>query len=113
MLGSLSDAPNNLTVPRGHLAAFECHAPDSLPLPHVTWFKDSERVLLSRRVLVSQETGTLFIRNVSAMADEGAYHCMLENTAGAVNSTEARLTIRDAESKRKYMSTFHTGADPG
>ena len=52
---------------------------------------------------MSQETGTLFIRNVSAMADEGAYHCMLENTAGGVNSTEARLTIRDAESKRKYI----------
>lgn len=49
--------------------------------------------------MVSQETGTLFIRNVSPETDEGTYHCTLENIAGEVNSTTAQLTVGDTFSK--------------
>lgn len=93
VLGPLTYEPNNLTIGSSQLAGFECHAPNSLPPAHVTWFKDSVPLQLSERVLVSQDTGTLFIRDVSEGMDAGAYHCLVENIAGSMTSRHAYLTV--------------------
>jgi hypothetical protein len=101
VLGPLTHQPNNLTVARGQLAGFECHAPNSFPPARATWFKDSSPLVLTDRVLVSQETGTLFLRNVTAEVDGGVYHCVLENSAGSWTSREATLTVATTADGRK------------
>jgi hypothetical protein len=58
-------------------------------------------VVLTDRVLVSQETGTLFLRNVTAEVDGGVYHCVLENAAGSWTSGEATLTVAATAGSRK------------
>lgn len=66
---------------------------DSSPLD-ATWFETSSPLELSDRVIVSRDTGSLFIRNPTE-SDEGGYHCVLENMAGTATSRVAWLTVTD------------------
>ena len=92
VLGSLTIQPQDLTIARDQVAGFECHAPNSIPRTNVSWYRGSDRLQNSDRVLISSETGALFIRDATPN-DNGRYHCVLENLAGSVTSRNAQLTV--------------------
>lgn len=87
--------PNNLTIPAGQLAAFECNTAGSKPRATVSWYKDSTLIIsnaTNRRIYISGITGTLMIREVQE-SDEGVYHCIASNVAGTETSKQARLSV--------------------
>lgn len=92
MIGPLTYEPKDLEIPRGQLAAFECHAPNSVPPTQVTWFKDSVQLDDGDGVTISPDSGTLFLDQVTE-SDNGLYHCSLENLAGNISSREAILRV--------------------
>ena len=90
--------PNNLSIPEGQMAAFECYGAESKPRPTVTWYKDSAQINngADPRVFISELSGTLFIREVQN-SDAGMYHCVVTNVAGTLTSQNASLTVLPAE----------------
>ena len=90
----LSVQPNDLSLPEGQLAAFECNTAYAKPRAAVTWYKDSAPIddAADPRVYVSRLTGTLMIREV-LMSDRGLYHCDVLNVAGRLTSRGASLTV--------------------
>ena len=93
-LGIFTRSPQNLTIPLGSIAFFECSADDAVPIPSYTWFKGENPVVLDNvRMHVSNVTHTLMIRNVGP-EDAGAYSCQVENSAGAMTSPSATLRVR-------------------
>ena len=92
VVGTLSLEPNDLTIVRDQVAAFECLVTNAVPPTVVTWYNDSKPVKTNSRVVVS--AGTLFIKNVQD-SDEGSYHCEAGNIAGNLTSRAASLTVID------------------
>ena len=90
--------PSNLSIPEGQMAAFECSGAASKPRPSVTWYKDSAQINNGSdpRVLVSELSGTLFIRDVQS-SDAGIYHCVVANVVGEITSRKASLTVLSSE----------------
>ena len=94
VLGSFTRTPQNLTIPEGSIAFFECSADDTMPAPTYTWFKGENPVVQDNmRIYVSNVTHTLLMKDVGP-EDAGAYSCRVENSAGAMTSPPATLTIR-------------------
>ncbi|XP_029986812.1 immunoglobulin superfamily DCC subclass member 4 [Sphaeramia orbicularis] len=93
LLASLSQfhqEPSPQTVPAGGSARFECQI-EGIPTPVITWEKDNVSVPENAR-FISLPNGVLQILEVST-EDEGAYRCVVSNSAGKDISHEARLTV--------------------
>ena len=93
VIGNFTINPQNLTVPPGQVATFECEAGAARPKALIKWYKDS--TLLDEdgeRLYVSDVSGTLFIREVDE-SDGGAYHCEASNGAGIMSSVTAQLRV--------------------
>jgi len=99
---SIERPPQNVTVYMGQQGFFECK-PDnsSFPVPDVTWYKDGTKLDVSEQQLkyfVSPDTKTLLLSQVTD-SDVGAYHCMLSNPRGQL------------ESEPKYLNVIPTTTD--
>ncbi|XP_029283903.1 immunoglobulin superfamily DCC subclass member 4 isoform X2 [Cottoperca gobio] len=93
LLASLSkfhQQPSPQTVPAGGNARFECQI-EGVPTPFITWEKDTVAVPEETR-LISLLNGVLQILEVTK-EDEGAYRCVVSNSARKDISHEARLTV--------------------
>ncbi|TKS69849.1 Immunoglobulin superfamily DCC subclass member 4 [Collichthys lucidus] len=93
LLASLSkfhQEPSPQTVPAGGAARFDCQI-EGVPTPVITWEKDKVAITENTR-LISLPYGVLQILEVSK-EDEGAYRCVVSNSARKDISHEARLTV--------------------
>ena len=103
-LGSFTRSPQDLTIPQGSIAFFECSADNAVPAPIYTWLKGGDPVVPDKtRVYVSNVTHTLLVRDVGP-GDAGNYSCHVENSAGTMTSSPAALTVRSqAEFEGAYL----------
>ncbi|XP_039651628.1 immunoglobulin superfamily DCC subclass member 4 isoform X2 [Perca fluviatilis] len=93
LLASLSNflqEPSPQTVPAGGAARFKCQI-EGVPTPVITWEKDTVAVPEETR-FISLLNGVLQILEVTK-EDEGAYRCVVSNSARKDISHEARLTV--------------------
>uniref|UniRef100_A0A8C9XZP5 Immunoglobulin superfamily DCC subclass member 4 n=1 Tax=Sander lucioperca TaxID=283035 RepID=A0A8C9XZP5_SANLU len=93
LLASLSkflQEPSPQTVPAGGAARFKCQI-EGVPTPVITWEKDTVAVPEETR-FISLLNGVLQILEVTK-EDEGAYRCVVSNSARKDISHEARLTV--------------------
>lgn len=97
VLGEFNISPQDLAVPEGSIAFFECDMDTALPPPTYTWYKGDVPVVPDQtRVFISNMTHTLLMRDVS-MGDQGSYRCRAENSAGYRESSSASLTLRSPD----------------
>ena len=80
----------SITIPKGHLAVFECTSPNSKPIPDIVWFDSNGPIVNEGKYFVSS-SGSLYIRDVSAN-EIGEYSCTTNNTAGSATAS-AQLEI--------------------
>lgn len=103
-LGSFTRTPQDLTIPEGSIAFFECSADNATPTPTYTWYNGEDPVIPDgTRVYISNVTHTLLMRDVGA-EEEGSYHCRVENSAGSMDSPPATLTLRPLQ---EFAGTAH------
>ena len=96
--------PSDLEVNLGGIAFFECQPETVGPRPEVTWFRDSAPLDVSGgRFLVSNVTGTLFIREVQA-SDYGSYHCVAGGSAVSRTATLSQLTLSQCTLYRQLIT---------
>ncbi|KAG7482590.1 immunoglobulin superfamily DCC subclass member 4-like [Solea senegalensis] len=89
-LSKFHQEPSAQTAPAGGAARFECQI-EGIPTPVITWEKDKLAVPEETR-FISLPNGVLQILEVSK-EDEGAYRCVVSNSARKDVSHEARLTV--------------------
>ncbi|MDR2862906.1 MAG: immunoglobulin domain-containing protein, partial [Puniceicoccales bacterium] len=82
--------PLSQTVDAGSNVTFSVSATGPAPLSY-KWYKDGV-------LLLGKLTSQLKLTSVTA-ADEGVYSVVVSNTAGAVTSADATLTVRNTDSK--------------
>ena len=94
-LGSFTRIPQDITIPEGSIAFFECTVEDAHPVPTYTWYKGDVPIIPDgTNIYVSNATHTLLIRNVSEQDEGEGYHCHVDNIAGYMDSPTATLTLR-------------------
>ena len=92
-LGHFTHTPQDLFIPQGSIAFFECSVEDAMPTPTFTWYKGDDPIIPNGiSVYVSNVTHTLLMRDVGD-EDRGSYHCRVENIAGSMDSPAATLTL--------------------
>ena len=93
VLGEITVQPQDVDLPGGQIAAFECRAEKARPEPTIVWYRGSTLLVSDgAKINVSELTGTLFIRDIRS-SDAGSYHCVASNVAGAVESRQASLSV--------------------
>ncbi|XP_051234454.1 immunoglobulin superfamily DCC subclass member 4 isoform X5 [Dicentrarchus labrax] len=103
LLASLSkfhQEPSPQTVPAGGAARFECQI-EGVPTPVITWEKDKVAVPEETR-FISLPNGVLQILEVTK-EDEGAYRCVVSNSARKDISHEAMLTVTTGSTETLNM----------
>jgi len=96
--GPISFPPKPLVVAASQLAGFQCDPSNDFTPPYtVEWFKDNATIasLNNSRILVVEETGSLFIREVQS-SDAGSYTCVVENDAGLAQSSTTLTVTSEA-----------------
>ncbi|XP_029702398.1 immunoglobulin superfamily DCC subclass member 4 isoform X2 [Takifugu rubripes] len=83
--------PSPQTVLIGGAARFECQI-EGVPTPTITWEKDRMAVPEETSRFISLPNGVLQILRVTKK-DEGAYRCVVSNSARKDVSLEAKLTV--------------------
>lgn len=76
----------------GDIAAFLCQPRKTVPPTLVTWSKNSVPINAENRFYISNVTGTLFIREVTA-GDNGVYSCTASNDVGRVSGPMVTLKV--------------------
>ena len=93
-LGHFTRTPQDLVIPEGSIAFFECSVEDAMPTPTFTWYKGENPIFPDgTTVYVSNVSHTLLMRDVRE-EDSGSYHCHVENSAGSMDSPTATLTLK-------------------
>ncbi|KAK7504332.1 hypothetical protein BaRGS_00004636, partial [Batillaria attramentaria] len=77
---SMTMQAKNVTVFEGEPALLHCVAKGS-PSPHITWYRDGQRVLPDPRRYTIFRNGTLELHK-AFIEDNGMYSCIANNTAG-------------------------------
>ena len=102
-LGHFTHTPEDLLIPQGSIAFFECSVEDAMPTPTFTWYKGGEPIIPNgMSVYVSNVTHTLLMRDVED-EDSGSYHCHVENIAGSMDSPAATLSLT---AQQQFDSTY-------
>ncbi|XP_019907499.3 protogenin A isoform X2 [Esox lucius] len=91
---SLVEWPESLTRPRAGTARFVCQA-EGVPLPHVTWMKNGEKVHSNGRIKMYNSK---LVINQIIPEDDAIYQCQAENEKGSVLSM-ARLIVVMSEDR--------------
>nr|XP_023669595.1 protogenin [Paramormyrops kingsleyae] len=91
---SLVEWPESLTRPRAGTARFVCQA-EGIPLPHITWLKNGERVHSNGRIKMYNSK---LVINQIIPEDDAIYQCLAENEQGSVLSM-ARLIVVMSEDR--------------
>ena len=82
----------SLTVREGNTASFPCTA-DGLPVPQISWTRETGELPLGRHVIRSD--GTLVIRN-AVYGDRGKYLCSARSILGQ-DRAESSLAVQGQE----------------
>uniref|UniRef100_A0A674CQV6 Protogenin n=1 Tax=Salmo trutta TaxID=8032 RepID=A0A674CQV6_SALTR len=91
---SLVEWPESLTRPRAGTARFVCQA-EGVPLPHITWLKNGEKVHSNGRIKMYNSK---LVINQIIPEDDAIYQCQVENEQGSVLSM-ARLIVVMSEDR--------------
>ncbi|XP_036836717.1 protogenin A-like [Oncorhynchus mykiss] len=91
---SLVEWPESLTRPRAGTARFVCQA-KGVPLPHITWLKNGEKVHSNGRIKMYNSK---LVINQIIPEDDAIYQCQVENEQGSVLSM-ARLIVVMSEDR--------------
>ncbi|XP_036400225.1 protogenin A [Megalops cyprinoides] len=91
---SLVEWPESLTRPRAGTARFVCQA-EGVPLPHITWLKNGEKVHSNGRIKMYSSK---LVINQIIPEDDAIYQCLAENEQGSVLSM-ARLIVVMSEDR--------------
>jgi hypothetical protein len=81
---SISDQPDNLTVPSGGIASFSVAADGSGDLSY-QWFKGIDEI--------SGATSSIYTINPVGPGDAGSYSCRVSDDCGSTTSDPAQLTV--------------------
>lgn len=66
------------------LARFDCVAKGN-PTPHISWYYNGERILLTERISM-RHNGSILIENIQH-EDAGLYTCQAENINGKITAS--------------------------
>lgn len=91
----------DIEVEQGESARIECQITGN-PIPHVEWFRDSEKVKETKRIKLKADEETFSLNfKETELDDEGDYKCVARNEFGSV-STQAELLVNEATTKPEF-----------